>query len=77
MKKLIEGKVISVKMGSVVVVEVKRKIPHPLYKKLINKSKKYKAQVGDIEVSLGNKVRIAQTRPISKDTHFKIMEVIK
>ena len=75
--KQIEGKVVSVKMQGVVVVEVKRKIPHPLYKKLLNKRKKYKAQVGDVEVVLGAKVSIVQIRPVSKDTHFKVSEVIK
>lgn len=75
--KTIQGKVVSVKMQGVVVVEVKRKIPHPLYKKLLNKSKKYKAAVGDIEVVQGNKVRIVQIRPVSKDTHFRVLEVIK
>lgn len=77
MQKVIEGKVVSVKMQGVVVVRVGRKIPHPLYKKLLNRSKKYKAAVGDIAVSLGDKVKIVQTRPTSRDTHFKIMEVIK
>ncbi len=77
MKKMIEGKIVSLKMGTVAVVEVKRKIPHPLYKKLINKSKKYKAQIGEVSVSLGDRVKISQTRPTSKDTHFKIAEVIK
>lgn len=77
MQKIIEGKVVSVKMQGVVVVRVGRKIPHPLYKKLLNRSKKYKAAVGDIAVSLGDKVKIVQTRPTSRDTHFKVMEVIK
>lgn len=75
--KTIEGKVVSVKMQGVVVVEVKRKIPHPLYKKLLNKSKKYKAQAGDTTLAQGDKVRIVQIRPISKDTHFRVSEVIK
>ncbi len=77
MKKIIEGRVVSVKMTGAVVVEVKRKIPHPLYKKLLNKSKKFKVAVGDVAVSLGDKVRISQTRPISKDIHFKVVEVVK
>ncbi|MBI2195664.1 MAG: 30S ribosomal protein S17 [Candidatus Levybacteria bacterium] len=75
--RIIEGKVVSVKMQGVVVVEVRRKISHPLYKKLINKRKKYKAAVGDMTVSLGDKVKIAETRPLSKDTHFRLLEVIK
>ncbi len=77
MQKVIEGKVVSVKMQGVVIVRVGRKIPHPLYKKLLNRSKKYKAAVSDVAVSLGDKVKIVETRPISKDTHFKVMEVIK
>lgn len=76
MKKIIEGKVVSVKMQGVVIVRVGRKIPHPLYKKLLNRSKKYKAAVSDVTVSLGDKVKIVETRPLSKDTHFKVMEVI-
>lgn len=77
MKKVIEGSVVSVKMNGVVVVEVARKVPHPLYKKLVNKSKKFKAALDGKEVAVGDKVKIISTRPISKDTHFKIMEVIK
>lgn len=77
MKKVIEGSVVSVKMNGVVVVEVARKVPHPLYKKLVNKSKKFKAALDGKEVVVGDKVKIISTRPISKDTHFKIMEVIK
>lgn len=77
MKKTIEGKIVSVKMTGVVVVEVKRKVPHPLYKKLVNKRKNLKAAVGDVTVSLGDKVKIAQTRPLSKDTNFRVVEVIK
>ncbi|MEX2007235.1 MAG: 30S ribosomal protein S17 [Candidatus Levyibacteriota bacterium] len=77
MSKIIEGKVVSVKMQGVVIVRVGRKTPHPLYKKLLNKSKKYKAAVGEVAVSLGDKVRIIETRPLSKDTHFKLLEKVR
>lgn len=77
MSKIIEGKVVSVKMNGTIVVEVKRKVSHPLYKKLINKSKKYKAAVGNVTVSLKDKVKIVESRPLSKDTHFKVLEVVK
>ena len=77
MKRLTEGKIVSVKMNGVVVVEILRKVPHPLYKKLVNKRKKFKASVGEVVVSLGDSVKIAQTRPQSKDTHFKVVEKVK
>ncbi len=77
MKRLTEGKVVSVKMTGVVVVEVRRKVPHPLYKKLVNKRKKFKVAIGDVVVSLGDKVKITQIRPQSRDTHFKVVEVVK
>lgn len=77
MQKVIEGSVLSTKMNGVVVVGVARKVPHPLYKKLLNRSKKYKAALDGKEVKVGDKVKIVSTRPLSKDTHFKILEVIK
>lgn len=77
MQKIFNGTIISVKMNKTAVVEVTRKTPHPLYKKLLKKSKKYKVSIGEFEVSLGDKVKIIETRPISKDKHFKIIEVIK
>jgi small subunit ribosomal protein S17 len=77
MKKIIEGKVVSIKMKNTVVVEIVRKTPHPLYKKLIKRDKKYKVDVNGITVNLGDTVKIVQTRPISKDKYFKVMEVVK
>lgn len=77
MKKIVEGKVVSIKMKNTVVVEIVRKTPHPLYKKLIKRDKKYKVDVNGIAVNLGDTVRIVQTRPISKDKYFKVMEVVK
>ena len=77
MKKIVEGKVVSIKMKNTVVVEIVRKTPHPLYKKLIKRDKKYKVDVNGIAVNLGDTVRIVQTRPISRDKYFKVMEVVK
>ena len=77
MKKIVEGKVVSIKMKNTVVVEIVRKTPHPLYKKLIKRDKKYKVDVNGITVNLGDTVKIVQTRPISKDKYFKVMEVVK
>ena len=68
-----EGVVISNKMKKTVVVKVNMKVRHPLYKKIIVKSKKFKAR-DEIGVILGQKVKIAETKPFSKDVHFKILK---
>lgn len=70
--KMFVGKVVSAKMQGTVVVEVERKIVHPLYKKILRRSKKIKADTNKLELSLGDKVRIVETRPISKNKYFKV-----
>ena len=75
--KTLEGKIVSLKMNKTAVVEIIRRTPHPLYKKLLKRSKKFKADTGDLTLVLGQKVKIAETKPISKGKFFKVMEVIK
>lgn len=77
MKKRFEGKIISLKMANTVVVEVERQVVHPLYKKLLKRSSKFKADSEGLTLNLGNKVIIEETKPISKDKNFKVLEVIK
>lgn len=77
MKKTFDGIVVLVKMQNTAVVEIVRKTPHPMYKKLLKSSKKYKADFQGIEVSTGDTVRIVETKPLSKDKHFKIEKVLK
>jgi small subunit ribosomal protein S17 len=77
MQKTFNGKIISLKMNRTAVVEVTRKSPHPLYKKLIKRESHYKADTGDLTLILGQKVKIAETRPMSKGKFFKVVEVIK
>ncbi len=72
MKKL-KGKVVSDKMAKTIVVEVLRYTKHPLYKKYTKKSKRYKVHDEKKEYKLGDKVLIEETRPISKDKHFKVV----
>lgn len=74
MAKILTGKVVSTKMQNTVVVEVFRKTPHPLYKKLILRSKKHQADTAGKTVSVGDTVKIIETKPISKNKHFKLME---
>ncbi len=76
MAKVITGKVISTKMQGTVVVEVTRFVPHPLYKKLMKRSKTFKADVNGHEVVAGKRVKIVETKPMSKDKYFKVMEVL-
>ena len=74
MAKILTGKVVSVKMQNTVVVEVVRRTPHPLYKKLMLRSKKHQADANGRTVSVGDTVKIVETKPISKNKHFKLME---
>jgi small subunit ribosomal protein S17 len=73
MAKVLAGKVVSVKMNDTVIVEVVRRTPHPLYKKLVKKSKKFKVDSKGQEVTVGQDIKIVETRPISKDKHFKVL----
>ncbi|MEK7559080.1 MAG: 30S ribosomal protein S17 [Patescibacteria group bacterium] len=77
MKKTFEGKVVSLKMQNTAVVEITRRKIHPLYKRLLKRSKKYKVDTAGLTLNLGDRVKIVETRPISKNKYFKIMEVIK
>ena len=70
------GKVISTKMQKTAVVEVESISIHPLYKKRVRKTKKFKAH-NNLGVEVGNIVRIENTRPISKDKHFQVVEIVK
>lgn len=70
------GKVISNKMSKTVVVEIAIAVKHPLYKKRIKRTRKFKAH-DDLGAQVGDKVKISETRPISKGIHFKTLEVVK
>ena len=74
MAKVLAGKIVSIKMNNTVVVEVVRRTPHPLYKKLVKKSSRFKVDSKGVEVAVGQDVKIVETRPISRDKHFKIMQ---
>jgi small subunit ribosomal protein S17 len=74
MKKKFIGTVISNKMEKTVVVEVERRFPHPRYKKVITRHKKYKAHNENQKLNIGDQVMIEETRPISKDKHFIVIK---
>lgn len=77
MQKIFNGTIVSLKMQKTAVVKIERKAPHPLYKKLLKRSNKLKADTGDLILNVGDKVKIAEVKPISKDKKFKVLEVIK
>ena len=71
---ILKGVVVSDKMDKTVVVSVSRFIKHPLYGKFYKVSKKYKAHSEDNKHKVGDNVEIVETRPISKDKHFKVLD---
>lgn len=71
------GMVVSDKMDKTVVVTIEMRVQHPLYKKIIKKTKRIKAHDENNECGIGDKVLIAETRPISKDKHWRVVEIIE
>jgi small subunit ribosomal protein S17 len=70
--KIISGKVVSAKMKNTLVVEVIRYHRHPLYKKYLKRSTRYKVHCEDSSIKEGDRVKIVSTRPISKEKHYKV-----
>lgn len=70
------GVVTSTKMDKTIVVEYVARVPHPKFKKIIKKSKKFYAHDEDGAAKLGDKVRIVETRPLSRLKRWKLVEVI-
>ena len=75
--KTFTGIVATTKMNKTVVVSISRIVTHPLYKKQLRKIKRIKAHNENLELKEGDRVKIVETRPISKDKHFRVSEVIK
>ena len=71
---ILKGVVVSDKMDKTIVVSVSRFVKHPLYGKFYKVSKKYKAHDEENKFKVGDKVEIVETKPISKDKHFKVIE---
>jgi small subunit ribosomal protein S17 len=77
MRKTFIGTVVSTKMNHTAVVEITMRKPHPIYRKLLKTSTRLMADTAKHKVSLGDLVKIEETRPISKYKHFHIVEIIK
>ncbi len=74
-RKVRTGKVVSNKMDKTAVVAVERTKRHPLYGKIIKRTKKYKVHDENNECSLGDKVKIMETRPLSKGKRWRLVEI--
>ena len=76
-KRQLVGKVVSNKMDKTIVVEIERLVMHPLYKKSVRKSKRFKSHDEKNECSIGDKVKIVECRPISKEKNFRLLEIVE
>ncbi|HRF36187.1 MAG TPA: 30S ribosomal protein S17 [Clostridia bacterium] len=71
------GLVVSDKMDKTITVAVMQKVKHPLYGKTVNKTKKFMAHDENNSAGIGDKVLIVETRPMSKNKHFRLAEIIE
>ena len=71
------GKVVSDKMNKTVVVAVERKVPHALYNKPMVSTKRFKAHDENNECQIGDTVKIVETRPLSKDKCWRVVEILE
>lgn len=71
------GKVVSDKMMKTVVVSIERRVEHPVYGKMVRRTTKLKAHDEQNEAKTGDTVRIMETRPLSKDKRWRVVEIIE
>lgn len=71
------GKVVSDKMDKTIVVAIEDNVKHPLYKKIVKRTYKLKAHDENNECQIGDRVRVMETRPLSKDKRWRLVEVIE
>ena len=76
-KKEKQGVVVSNKMDKTVVVKVADYEPHPKYKKIMEKTKNYKAHDEQNVCQIGDKVKVMETRPLSKDKRWRVVEILE
>ncbi|MDO4458953.1 MAG: 30S ribosomal protein S17 [Clostridia bacterium] len=77
MRKTLVGRVVSDKMDKTAVVAIEDSVRHPLYNKIIKRTVKYKVHDENNECGIGDRVRIMETRPLSKDKRWRLVEIIE
>ena len=70
------GLVVSDKMEKTVVVAIERRVPHPVYGKMVTRTKRLKAHDEENSAKVGDTVRIVETRPLSKDKRWRVVEIM-
>ena len=76
-KQILVGEVISDKMDKTVVVQVTRRITHPVYGKILKRFKKYNSHVASVVPKVGDVVKISSVRPISKTKRWQVSEIVR
>ena len=76
-RKIREGLVVSDKMDKTVVVAIDRRVPHPVYGKMVTRTKRFKAHDEENSAKVGDTVRIVETRPLSKDKRWRVVEIVE
>lgn len=77
LRKIRTGKVVSNKMNKTIVVAIETSVKHPLYKKIIKRTYKLKAHDENNECNIGDKVKVMETRPISKEKRWRLVEIVE
>jgi small subunit ribosomal protein S17 len=72
-----QGRVVSNKMDKTIVVITETRVPHPVYKKIVRISKRFKAHDEQNTAGIGDVVRIAECRPLSKEKRWRLLEVVE
>ncbi len=75
-RKVRQGLVVSDKMDKTIVVAIERRVPHPVYGKMVTKTKRLKAHDESNSAKVGDTVRIVETRPLYKDKRFRLLEIV-
>jgi small subunit ribosomal protein S17 len=76
-RKVLTGKVVSDKMDKTVVVAVETLVRHPLYQRIIRRTKKFKAHDEQNSCRVGDKVKMMETRPLSKEKRWRVIEILE
>ena len=71
------GRVVSDKMDKTIVVAIEDRVAHPLYKKIVKRTYKLKAHDEKNEAGMGDRVRVMETRPLSKDKRWRLVEIVE
>ena len=77
LRKHLVGVVVSDKMDKTVVVAVRDSVQHPLYKKILKRTKKYKVHDENNEAGFGDRVEIMETRKLSKDVNWRLVKIVE